>query len=191
MLFVDKVNVLYIITARGRSTREGNVFTGVCLFTFWGVPHPADGRGYPIPGPGREGTQSQVSRWGVPHVPHPVLDGGAPPHQGLDWMGYPPIKDWMGYPLVQTWDGVSPPIQTWYGVSSLSKMMGYPPRPFRRWSSIASTCYMAGSMPLSFTQEDFLVLLEILLCFWWKNIKILLHVTMLQIGWMLLVLNCK
>ena len=37
--------------------------------------------------------------------------------------------------------------------------MGYPPT---RQISIASTCYMAGSMPLAFTQEDFLVKIEYL-----------------------------
>ena len=43
-------------------------------------------------------------------------------------MGYPTHRDWMGYP--------PPPI---------------------RQSSIARTCYAAGSRPLAFTQEDFLV----------------------------------
>ena len=33
---------------------------------------------------------------------------------------------------------------------------GTPPPPIRQ-SSIASTCYAAGGMPLAFTQEDFLV----------------------------------
>ena len=46
-----------------------------------------------------------------------------------DWMP-PPHRDWMGYP---------------------------PPPPIGRQSSIASTCYAEGSMPLAFTQEDFLV----------------------------------
>ena len=35
---------------------------------------------------------------------------------------------------------------------------GYTPPPPIRQSSIASTCYAAGGMPLAFTQEDFLVL---------------------------------
>ena len=36
---------------------------------------------------------------------------------------------------------------------------GYPPPHSIRQSSIASTCYPAGGMPLAFTQENFLVIL--------------------------------
>ena len=71
-------------------------------------------------------------------IPHPRSRwGGGYPISGLD--GGFPIQDWMGYP---------PPIQCWTGT---------PPPPSRRQSSIASTCYAAGGMPLAFTQEDFLV----------------------------------
>ena len=64
-----------------------------------------------------------------------------------DWMGYP-HQYLMWYPPVQDWMGVHPPphIKDW---------MGYP-FPSRD-SSIVSTCYAAGGMPLAFTQEDFLV----------------------------------
>ena len=61
--------IILIFTARVRSTREGTVFTGVCLLTFWGG-------GVPRPG---------LDCWGrVPHlrsggrVPQPGLDGGTP-----------------------------------------------------------------------------------------------------------------
>ena len=95
------------------------------------------GGGYPVPDLGR----------GVPH-----LRSGGYPIQGLargrgcgtpgrgtpwTWDGVPP-RPGMGYPL-QTWDGLPP--WTWDGA---------PP-------CIVSTCSMAGSMPLAFTQEDFLV----------------------------------
>ena len=74
---------------------------------------------------------------GVPRVPShgPGLDG-VPPRPG---MGYPP-RPGMGYP---------PGPGTGYPPRP---GMGYPPSP-----SIASTCYAACSMPLAFTQEDFLV----------------------------------
>ena len=38
-----------------------------------------------------------------------------------------------------------------------SELDGYPPSLPLRHTSIASTCYVAGGMPLAFTQEDFLV----------------------------------
>ena len=81
------------------------------------------------------------SGWGVPHpmsgVPHPGLDGGGypryppQPQPGLDGGGYP------SYPLDLGW--------------------GTPLHPPIRQSSMVNTSYEAGSMPLAFTQEDFLV----------------------------------
>ena len=72
-------------------------------------------------------------------VPQPGLDDGGgtqgTPWLGLDGGGYPGYPHpGMEYP--PTWDGVP-----------------HPPRQ----SSIVSTCYAAGSMPLAFTQEDILV----------------------------------
>ena len=135
-----------------------------------GTPSQVWTRGNPFPGQGGGGIpHSQVWMGGIPsHVwmgmgyPIPGLDGGGgipsmcqcvflvlfdrdPGGQGVLWGtlpcpgldGVPPVQDWMGY--VQDW-------------------MGYPtPRPVRRQSSIANTCYAAGGMPLAFTQEDFLV----------------------------------
>ena len=167
-----------IITARVRSTREGAVFTGVCLLTFReGVPHPRSG-----------GTPSQV--WGVPHLrsggtpsqvwtgrgggyPIPGLDGGVP-HPRSGWGGTP-SQVWMGLPHPRSGQGVPhprvphrpgldgnpphhdwmgyPPIMTGWGIPPTMAGWGNPP-PIRQ--SIASTCYAAGGMPLA---EDFLVFL--------------------------------
>ena len=76
--------------------------------------------------------------------PHEVPIGGGgtparsvwvtpPPPIGIGWW-YPLQQDRMGYP--------TPPS---------------PPPPPRRQSSITSTCYVTGGMPLAFMQEDFLV----------------------------------
>ena len=108
-------------------------------------PGGSVGGGYPRSGLG--GTPSQVQMvGGIPSqvwmvgggYPIPGLDGGIPrvdvpmvPHH--DWMGYPHHHDWMEYSPNHDW-------------------MGYPPP-----NSKASTCYVVGSMPLAFTQEDFLV----------------------------------
>ena len=132
------------------------VWTGGTPSSQWGVPHPRSGWGGLIQLTG--GTSSQIwmrgtisSWWGVPYLrsrwgyPISGLDRGVPLWPGLDGVppwpgldGVPPSgQDWMGYPL--------PPSQNW---------MGYP---LIRQSSIVSTCYVAGGMPLAFTQQDFLV----------------------------------
>ena len=204
-----------LYTARVRSTREGTVFTGVCLLTFrgvtlsqvWGVPNPGmDGEGVPCPRSGvAGGTLSRSGWWGVPHprgegYPSQVwmvgrgypITGGYPgqvfmvegylgypsarPGHGTPsppWDGVPPIiKTWLGYP--PPWDGLPPPPppsrlnqgtphhqdlarvpSAWDGVPPTPDVgWGTPPT---RQSSIASTCYAAGGMPLAFTHEDFLV----------------------------------
>ena len=99
------------------------------------------------------GTPSQV--W-VGGVPCPWSGQGGYPIPGLA-LGYTipclagryPISG-QGYPTDQVWMGVPmvPPIPR--------PEMGYPP-PITQ-SSIASTCYVEGGVPLAFTQEDFLVL---------------------------------
>ena len=73
-------------------------------------------------------TPSQVQT-GVPH-PRSRQGGGTPTHTSRTRWGIPPLQDWVGYP--------------------------HPP-PQSGDSSISSTCYAAGGMPLAFTQEDFLV----------------------------------
>ena len=47
------------------------------------------------------------------------------------------------------------------GVPPCPGLDGVPHPPVRRQSSIASTYYVAGGMPLAFTQEDFLVKLSL------------------------------
>ena len=157
-----------VITALVRSTREGTVFTGVCLFTSgWGSTFFYFGSsrwGYPL----------CWSRWGYPfprsrqgdtlfpdpgrRYPFPGLGGGVPPFQVQ--VGVPPSQVWIGgspsqgipshqqdgVPTCPRLDGV-PPVQDWMGYHT----------PIRRQSSIASTSYVAGGMPLAFMQEDFLV----------------------------------
>ena len=104
-----------IVTARVRSTREGNIYTWECLFTIGGVggyPIPGlDGGGrYPVPGSGRGGYPILGSGRGYPiqlmaGYPIPGLDGGVPhpadggyPIPGLDggtpssWQGGTPSQ---------------------------------------------------------------------------------------------------
>ena len=94
-------------------------------------------------------------RWGVPIT---GLDRGVP-HPRSGWGGYPiPVLD-EGIPHPRSGqEHTSQPGPdgggTW-GTPSQVWMVG-PPTPIRQ-SSIASTCYPTGSMPLAFTQEDFLV----------------------------------
>ena len=133
--------MLNIVTARGLC---------VCphLRGGGGIPSQVWGGGYPIPGLG--------GGWGVPHLrsggtPSKVWVGGYPipglggyPISGLG-RGYP------GYPHTEVWMVGGTPSQVWI----VGGAQGTPP-PMRQ-SSIASTCYAAGGVPLAFTQEDFLV----------------------------------
>ena len=79
----------------------------------------------------RGGTPSQVWVGGVPHL----RSGGYPMSRGYPMSGAYPI--YGGVPHVR---GGTPS-----------------PGPPIAQSSIASTCYAAGGLPLAFTQEDFLV----------------------------------
>ena len=110
-----------------------------------GVPHPRSRWGGTLSQVGG-GTPSQVwggtpSQFGGYLISglggYPISGGGPHPSSGGTqvWMmggylGYPHELGWMGYPPDQVWI---------------------------RQSSIASTCYAAGGVPLAFTQEDFLV----------------------------------
>ena len=142
-----------------------------------GVPHPRSrGKGVSHPRSGWGGTQGTPppnrSGWGTPQTWDRV-----PPQPGmgypLTWDGVPPPDLGQGTPLDLEWgtpprpgNGVTP--QTWDRVPPRPGTgyppdlgWGTPPRPGMgpppTWD-IASTCYVAGSMPLAFTQEDFLVL---------------------------------
>ena len=126
-----------------------------------GYPITDVDRGYPIPG--LDGVHHHRSGGGLPHprsglgIPH-LRSGWGYPILGLDGMypGVPSSQVWMvGVPRV-------PPARSgWWGVpgvASLPRLDGVPP-PIRQ-SSIASTCYPAGGMPLAFTHEDFLVFIK-------------------------------
>ena len=133
----------------------------------WGYPPARSGWwGYPISGqrvlrvppwPGLDsggylGYPTARSGWWGEHTqgtPQPGLDGGV----GVS--GVPPSQVWMvggtrGNPRPGL-DGV-PPTITGLGTPPTITGWGTP----IKQSSIASTCYAAGSMPLAFTQ-DFLV----------------------------------
>ena len=137
-----------IITDRVRST-AGRLCFDTCLSVCLSTP--------------RGGTPAR-SRWGVPlpgltgEYPHQVQAGGVPkvghPHQ--TWPGSTPSG---GYPtsgplIGPGWGvphlGYPSPIGPGWGVPLLGG--GYPTSG-NRWS----TWYAAVSMPLAFTQEDFLV----------------------------------
>ena len=123
--------VATIITARIRRMTEDYVFT---LSTMeGGYPHPVSGD---YPHPVLMGVYPHpVSTVGVPHP----SQYGAPP---------PPHEDRIGLPPSRTQPGYQSPHWDWLGYSS--------PLPSIQ-NSTASTRYMAGGMPLAFTQEDFLV----------------------------------
>ena len=113
-----------------------------------GEPHPDDGW-YPITDPGR-GYPSQVQPKGggfpiqVMGIPHPRSGWQIPHSRSGSGINTPPPPR----PRSRTGSGTPPPPQA-------QDWMGYPPLPIRRQSSIASTCYAAGGMPLAFMQEDF------------------------------------
>ena len=108
----------------------------------------------------------------------PPLQGGGVPRQiqmggtlARSGWGVPPARD--GVPPIWTWMGGTPsqiePVCIWDGVppcldldlgwgtppSGSGPRMGYPP-PFS-WDNRRSTRYPVSSMPLAFTQEDFVV----------------------------------
>ena len=84
-----------------------------------------------------------------------LRSGGGYPMSGLG--GYP-ISGPGGYPISGPGGGTPSQVQGGYPISGLGRYPisgpGYPPRQI----SIASSFYVAGGMPLAFTQEDFLVL---------------------------------
>ena len=95
------------------------------------------------------GTPSQVWWWGRGY-PIPGLMAGGYPFQ-VWWWGGTPSQVWM----VGGTQGTPPARSWWWGGTwgTPHDWMGYSPTP----TSIASTCYAAGGMPLAFTHEDLLV----------------------------------
>ena len=145
----------------------------VTVFSLYVSPHLDGGR---VPQPGLDGGGVPLPGLDGGGVLQPSLDGGTQP--GLDGGGRYPGQVWMegvhqpgldgggylGYPPQPGLDGGGYSSQVWMvgGIQGTpwpgldGGQLGYPP-PIRQ-SSIASTCYPAGGMPLAFTQEDFLVL---------------------------------
>ena len=120
-----------------------------------GVPPPSGLDRVPPPSgldmapPGQDWMGYPLSRtgWGTPHnpglvgvTPPPFRTGWGTPCPGLDGVPPPASRTGCGTPCPRL-DGVTP--------------LPTPPR--RRQSSIESTCYTAGGMPLAFTQEECLV----------------------------------
>ena len=149
---------------------------GFSLFTLGGggVPRPRSGVGGGVPCPRSGwwgGYPGQV--WGGGGT-QPGLDGGGAPQPGLDGGGGTPARSgwWGGYPS-QVWmvgGGYLgyPPGQVWMVVGGVPRVT---PTPIRQ-SSIASTCYTVGGMPLAFTQEDFLVELNFISIFFTGTRKV-------------------
>ena len=111
--------------------KDGECVMGnVCPFT------GGAGGGTPVPG-------SFSGEYPVPgSFPGPFLGGGTPVLEGVEvTLSQPGGTPGQGYPCSKDKTGV-PPART-----------VVPPSPPR-----ASTCYVAGGMPLAVTQEDFLVL---------------------------------
>ena len=132
-----------------------------------GHPHLANG-GYPnltdrgIPPSGWPGQYPHLADGVTPGYSLSELDGV--PLLGLD-RGTPIGTGW-GYPQSEL-DGILHICLDWMGAppsgldrvppSILGLAGGTPDLPIRRQSSRANTRYAAGSMPLAFAQEDFLV----------------------------------
>ena len=122
-------------TARVRSTYDGRLCCHRCVSV-----QLSGGGGVPCP---RSGS------WGVPH---PRSGSWGVPHPRSGWWGGYPSQVWMvggGTPARSGWWGVPHPRSGWWGVS------GVPPH--HDWMGYSS-CYAVGGMPLTFTQEDFLVI---------------------------------
>ena len=153
----------------------GGTPTGGNLSSWWGIPWGTSSIG--------TGWRTPCQDWmGVSHLLG--LDGGTP--IGTGW-GYP-YWDWMGYPMSQM--GCPPPIRSGWGTLHQDwragggyphqdrmeflppcwNWMGLPP-PIRRLSSKVSNCYAVGGMPLAFTQEDFHVWINEIICTFFKKYR--------------------
>ena len=125
---------MFLLPPAFRRSEEGIVFTGACLSTFRGVG------GYPIPADGGMVNTSFLTG-SFPFFP----TRGLPPHK---------VRMWGTPSKVST--GVHPSRS---GPKSGRGDVGSPSQ-----NSTAHTCYVAGGMPLAFTQEDFLV------CFYFNDV---------------------
>ena len=152
-----KASIAQVFTACVRSTREGTVFTGVCLFTSvgGGTYLPRSGwRGY-LPSQVEGGRYPPSQVWlGGGYLPSQVWMEGVPTFPGLEGVptfpglagggtylarqGVPPFEVWMGGDLPWMGEGYLP----WMGG-------GYP----------LFTGYAAGGMPLHSCRRIFLFVL--------------------------------
>ena len=127
-------------------------------------------------GGGTSGYPLSKTGWGIPPISKAsncyVQNGVPPSRPGKGYPGvYPPHPRLDGVPPVQTWDGGVPPSRSVVPSGKLNRVLPL----FRPGTGVpqgtlcprldgaspiskASTCYVAGSVPLAFTQEDFLVL---------------------------------
>ena len=140
------VSVFFSLKAFRRNV-EGTVFTGVCLFTFGGG--------------GIGGSHTQLTGgtaiWLTGGWCYPVWLTREVPPSG--YWGVPDLAN-GGCTLIRSTGRRTPsgqwrvpPIRNEWGYPTSGQDGGIP----LRQSSRASTCYVVGDMPLSFTQEDFLV----------------------------------
>ena len=107
--------------------------------------YPLVGTGWGIPLLGLDAGTPNVTGWGTP-----IETGWGYPTSGLG--GGTPIGTGWGTPPLEL-DGDTPPVRSGLGT----------PPPIRRQNSRTNTCYVAGSVSLAFTQEDFLVVIEFIL----------------------------
>ena len=115
---------------------------------FWMMGYPIPWVGIPHPRSGWwEDTPTRSGWWGGYPIPGV---GGTPDRSGWGGVPQPGLDGGVGT-LSLGWGG-TPARTGWWG--------GDPPTPPIRQSSIASTCHAAGGMPLAFTQEDFLVVIN-------------------------------
>ena len=109
-----------------------------------GTPFQVWVGGYPISGPGIPHV------WGYPISGVPHVQGDTPSQEDTPCLGGTP---YLGVPM----SGVGVSHVWWVGVPISGPPIAQ--------SSIVSTCYMAGCVPLAFTQEDFLVFVSFLLTY--------------------------
>ena len=159
-----------------------------------GIPPSSQlGMGYPY-----------LSWWGgyptLPNRGYPIIPDGAgqeDPHSSWSWWWWVPLSGLDGYP---------PPIKTgWRYPSPLSSALDrgtlqsrlegvtLPPcQETKQQSEQTSTCYAAGSMPLVFTQEDFLVVCCMCVCVTrWKDRKKIQIFVNIILGYCIYFFHCN
>ena len=140
----------------------GQTLGGVCCQVQLGgtLPGPAGGvpcQGGTLPGPAGMGTLPGPARGTLPGGTLPGPAGGYPAG-GYPGQVPPPARSGQGIPC----SGGYPARSSRGGPCQGGSLVRYPPGQdggVPRQDNRRSTQYTAGSMPLAFTQEDFLVVL--------------------------------